>query len=125
MTADVNDVRLEGRVSSEPRRRTLPSGDEVVEVTLAVSREAGGVDAVPVQVGPGPGPGRRRTGEQVGRRVLAAAERLAPGDRLRVVGRLRRRWWAAAGQRRSRIEVAATSIERLVPAATAGSSQDG
>jgi single-stranded DNA-binding protein len=125
MGADVNDVRLEGRVTSVPRRRTLPSGDEVVDLTLAVKREVGGVDAVPVQVGPGPGPGQRRGSGQVGRRTLAAAERLTPGDRLRVAGCIRRRWWAAAGQRRSRIEVAATSVERLAPEAIASSAEAG
>lgn len=112
---DVNAVRVRGRVSTTPERRHLPSGDEVVALRVVVRREDGTtVDAIEVSVGPGPGPGARRGAGQVGRRVLATAERLAVDDRVEVVGQLRRRWWDAGGSRRSRLEVRGTSVARVV-----------
>jgi single-strand DNA-binding protein len=114
---DVNAVRLRGRISTEPDRRTLPSGDEVVRLRLVVRRpEGAGVDAVDVSVGPAPPAGGRRGAGQVGRRVLATAERLAPDQRVEVVGELQRRWWAAGGARRSRLEVRATAVLPVVVA---------
>lgn len=112
---DVNAVRLRGRLSSEPARRTLPSGDEVVGLRVVVRRPDGGsVDAIDVSVGPAPGAGGRRRSGQLGRRALAAAERLAVDQRIEVVGELRRRWWDAGGARRSRIEVRATAVIAVV-----------
>lgn len=109
--ADVNAVRLRGRLSVTPERRTLPSGDEVVRLRLVVRRSDGaGVDAIDVSVGPAPAPGKRRHDGQVGRRLLASAARLRPDQRLEVVGELQRRWWAAGGARRSRLEVRATAV---------------
>ncbi len=108
-----NEVQLAGKVTAAPERRTLPSGDEVVSFGVSVPREGGGTDAIPVQVGPAPGPGGRPGPGQVGRRRLAAAERLQVGVWVAVEGRIRRRWWATAGARRSRIEVAATSVTPL------------
>ena len=40
-TADVNAVRLRGRVSGAPERRVLPSGDEVVALRVVVRRADG------------------------------------------------------------------------------------
>lgn len=111
---DVNAVRLRGKVSGEPERRVLPSGDEIVALRLVVRRHrTTTVDVVDVSVGPGPGAGARPGPDQVGRRTLAAAARLAPGDRVEVAGQLRRRWWDAAGARRSRIEVRASAVATL------------
>lgn len=112
-TDDRNEVLLEGRVSAAPERRTLPSGDEVVALRLVVRRAQGGVDTLPVSLGPAPPPGARRARGQVGRRVLANAEALPAGARVRVGGRLRRRWWRAGGDLRSRIEVEASVIETV------------
>jgi len=111
--ADVNHVQLTGRVSAVPERRTLPSGDEVVALRVVVKRDDGGVDTVPVQVGPAPPAGRRPGPGQVGRRSLASAQRLTTTDRVAVTGGLRRRWWAAGGARRSVLEVRATRVEPL------------
>lgn len=108
---DVNAVRLRGRLSVPPERRTLPSGDEVVRLRLVVRRsDQAGVDAIDISVGPAPPAGKRRTDGQVGRRLLASAQRLEPDQRLEVVGELQRRWWAAGGSRRSRLEVRATAV---------------
>ncbi|MEX1179179.1 MAG: hypothetical protein WEB09_12030 [Nitriliruptor sp.] len=112
---DANLVRLRGRISTAPERRVLPSGDEVVALRVVVRRPGGDtVDALDVSVGPGPAPGRRPTAGQVGRRVLAAAERLELDARVEVVGELQRRWWQAGGARRSRLEVRATEVRRTV-----------
>lgn len=112
---DVNAVRLRGRLSSTPERRVLPSGDEVVNLRVVVRRpDASAVDAVDISVGPAPGAGGRARPGEVGRRQLAAAERLAVDQRVEVVGELRRRWWEAGGARRSRLEVRATAVLPVV-----------
>lgn len=113
--ADVatNEVRLVGRLSESRERRVLPSGDEVLALIVAVDRPDGGVDAIPVQVGPAPGPGRRPTSRQVGRRELAASERLPVGATVEVTGSLRRRWWAGPTGGQSRVEVTADSVRAL------------
>lgn len=114
-TGDVNAVRLRGRLSSPPERRVLPSGDEVVGLRVVVRRSDGGaVDALDVSVGPAPGAGGRARPGEVGRRHLAAAERLTVDQRIEVVGELRRRWWDAGGARRSRLEVRATAVLPVV-----------
>ena len=111
---DVNAVRLRGRVSGVPERRVLPSGDEVVALRLVVRREdETTVDTIDVSVGPAPAAGTRRSAGQVGRRLLAAAERLVPDQRIEVVGQLRRRWWEAGGARRSRLEVRGATLARV------------
>jgi single-strand DNA-binding protein len=111
----VNAVRIRGRVSTTPERRSLPSGDEVVALRVVVRRGDGAaVDAIDVSIGPAPAARGRRTPGQVGRRVLAAAERLTVDDRVEVVGQLRRRWWEAGGARRSRLEVRGTTVARVV-----------
>ncbi len=108
---DLNDVRLRGRLSRAPERRVLPSGDEVVGLRLVVRRDdSSTVDTLDVSVGPGPAAGARRAPGQVGRRLLAAAERLDVDQRVEVVGQLRRRWWSAGEGRRSRLEVQASAV---------------
>ncbi|HSK24315.1 MAG TPA: hypothetical protein VK906_14110 [Egicoccus sp.] len=105
----VNEVRIIGRASGTPERKTLPSGDEVVLFRVVVPRPTGGADTLPVSVGPAPVAGRAGPG-QVGRRLLAQAERTAAGDCVEVSGELRRRWWSTASGRTSRIEIRAASV---------------
>jgi single-strand DNA-binding protein len=107
---DRNEVRLRGRLTSAPERRELPSGDELVQLRVTVARATAGVDTFLVIVGPGPGPGRRAAAGRIGRRHLAAAESLEVDTCVEVEGTLRRRWWATAGGRHSRVEVAATRV---------------
>jgi single-strand DNA-binding protein len=113
--ADLNEVRLVGRVSGRPERRTLPSGDELVSLRVVVRRPGTGVDTFDVAVGPAPPSGVRARGSQVGRRLLAAAERVDHGDRVELTGTLRRRWWGGGGARQSRVEVRAATIARHAP----------
>ncbi len=108
---DRNLVHLRGRVTGAPAHRTLPSGDEVVGFGLTVTRPDGGVDTLPIQVGPAPPAGQRPRAGQVGRRLLGVAVRAQVGDVLEVEGCLRRRWWEAQGRRVSRIEVVAHRLE--------------
>jgi single-strand DNA-binding protein len=113
--ADRNEVRLVGRVSGAPERRSLPSGDELVSLRVVVSRHPSGVDTLDVAVGPAPPSGARPRDGQVGRRLLASAERLEPGDRVEVRGSLRRRWWGTGGVRQSRVEVRAEELAPVEP----------
>lgn len=109
---DRNEVHVRGRLSGTPERRVLPSGDEIVSLRIVVRRPGSStVDTLPVTLGPAPGPGRRAATGQVGRRVLAAAERVPGGATVDIRGRLHRRWWAAGGARRSRVEIEAARVE--------------
>lgn len=108
-----NEVVLEGRLSGQPERRTLPSGDELVSLRLVVRRDEGGVDTFPVAVGPAPPLGVRPARGQIGRRLLAAAALLPPDGLVRVEGSLRRRWWRDGGTPQSLIEVRARAVEPL------------
>jgi single-strand DNA-binding protein len=119
-----NEVRLQGRVSGTPERRRLPSGDEVVQLRVVLTRPDGVTDTIPVQVGPAPGRGRRARSGQTGRRALNAAQRLPPGTWVAVDGRLQRRWWQAGGGRRSRIEVVATVLAPVTVQGTASGGDD-
>jgi len=115
LTQRVNEVRVVGRASAPPERKTLPSGDEVVLLRVVVPRASGrGADTLPVAVGPAPLRGRPGP-DQVGRRLLAQAERANAGDQVEVLGELRRRWWSAGTGRASRIEIRATSVTVVDP----------
>jgi single-strand DNA-binding protein len=109
---DHNEVRLVGRVSGRPERRTLPSGDELVALRVVVRRPGPGVDTLDVAIGPAPPAGARPRAGQVGRRLLAAADRFEDGERIEVSGSLRRRWWGSGGARQSRVEVRAAALRR-------------
>lgn len=111
---DRNQIVLEGRLSAEPELRDLPSGDTLVQLRVVVQRPDGSrVDSLPVVVGPGPAKGRRRGPGQASRREVARASGLACDERVRVEGWLQRRFWAAGGVRRTRLQVVATSVERI------------
>jgi single-strand DNA-binding protein len=107
-TAPVNEVHLVGRVSGEPTVRTLPSGDELVQLRVVVPRpdrrgEAGraSVDTIDVACWTA--------------RVRRTAARLPDGQEVEVRGSLRRRFFATATGRASRYEVDATSLRRVHP----------
>jgi len=95
---EANLVELTGRVSGNPVRRELPSGDELVTLRLVVARTGGGpVDTIDCACWSA---GARR-----------AAGRLADGDRARVEGALRRRFFRTPGGPASRYEV---EVRRLL-----------
>lgn len=113
-TQDHNHVSIEGRLSADPELKDLESGDRLV-ILRVVARRPDGTrgDSLPVAVGPPPPKGQRRAPGQAGRREVTRASKLSEGDRVRVEGFLQRRFWAAGGVRRSRLQVVAESIERV------------
>lgn len=95
---EVNQVELTGRVSGDPTSRDLPSGDELVTLRLVVARDgAGPVDTIDCACW-----------TAASRR---AAGRVHDGDRVRVEGALRRRFFRTPGGPASRYEV---EVRRLV-----------
>jgi single-strand DNA-binding protein len=99
-----NEVRLVGKVSGEVEERALPSGDVVAAWRLVVPRagvEGGGaakVDTIDVACWSG--------------RTRQTARRLVTGERVEVVGALRRRFFRAGAATASRYEVEAVRITR-------------
>jgi single-strand DNA-binding protein len=106
-----NEVRLVGRVSGEVEERELPSGDRLAQLRVVVPRPAGAgggngaaagaarVDTIDVACWTG--------------RVRQAARRMGAGDRVEVVGALRRRFFRTGAGTASRYEVEADSVRRL------------
>ena len=95
---EVNDVQLTGRVSGDPTERELPSGDALVTLRLVVARREGRpVDTIECACW-----------SAAARR---AAARFGDGDRARVEGSLRRRFFRTPGGPASRYEV---EVRRLV-----------
>lgn len=115
----VNEIRIRGRVSGGPRRRQLPSGEDVVSVRVVVPRLA--------RAGPKGGTRSRvpvdtiecvaRTGSP--QAVMAA---LTGDDHVLVAGALRRRFWRVGGSVASMFQIEVTTLER-VPAAAGAPSQ--
>jgi len=112
----VNEVRLVGRVSGTPETRSLPSGDEVVQIRVVVRRP--------------PEPAAKR-GAPTGRAdkspraavdtidvscwtamTRRAGLRLADGDVIEVEGSLRRRFYRAGPTVQSRYDVVAQRVRR-------------
>lgn len=107
--AEVNEVRLAGRVSGSPEVRVLPSGDEVAVCRVVVPRR----------------PLRRRADGRTGptvdvvdcaawtarpRRAMSAWQ---SGDEVEVVGALRRRFFRAGDRTMSRVEVEVRTARRV------------
>lgn len=91
---DLDLAVLVGTLSSDPVEQTLPSGSALVRYEVTV-RDRSPADTVPVcWVDPRRPP------------------RLAAGDRVVVVGRVRRRFFRAGGATRSATEVLASSVCR-------------
>jgi single-strand DNA-binding protein len=95
-TPDTSVTLVSGSLSSPAERRRLPSGDSLVTIELTSRCGPGPAESVPV----------------VWLDAPAWADSLAAGDRVVVVGRVRRRFFQAGGTRASRTEVVA---ERVVP----------
>jgi single-strand DNA-binding protein len=91
----VNVVILRGRLSRPPEQRVLPSGDllAIFEVTVPASGEQ-----------------RTETAPVVWPGAPASALELAEDDEVVVAGRIRRRFFRAAGSVQSRTEVVAHAV---------------
>lgn len=89
---EANVTILVGRLIRPPERRTLPSGETVVGLEVAVHPDDGPSDSVNVAWYGAP----------------AAAERWLDGEQILVTGRTRRRFFRVGGATQSRTEVVAT-----------------
>jgi single-strand DNA-binding protein len=109
----VNDVHLVGRVSAEPVRRDLPSGDVLVTVRVVVPRPAA----------TRPADGRRSASiDTIDVACFSAPTRRSAGtirvdDTVEVWGALRRRFFRSGPAVQSRYEVEASRLKRRKPAA--------
>jgi single-strand DNA-binding protein len=105
----VNETRLVGRVSVDPERRELPSGDVLWSVRLVVERDPGSVrsrqrvDALECAVWSA--------------RLQRSVSTWRAGDHVEVSGALRRRFFRAGGGAASRVDVE-VSRARLIRRAT-------
>jgi single-strand DNA-binding protein len=90
----MNVTLLRGRLSRAPQPRELPSGDQVVDYEVTVANPDERAESVNV----------------VWHDPPAAAHALDAGDEVVVVGRVRRRFFRAAGALQSRTEVVADAV---------------
>jgi single-strand DNA-binding protein len=91
----INVAVLHGTLSSTPRARLLPSGDELLALEVTIPHDDGPDETVPVAWFP-----PRNTPE------------LERGDAVVVTGRVRRRFFRAGDAVRSATEVVADSVVR-------------
>jgi len=99
-----NEVFLQGRVSSEPVEKQLPSGDAVVEFRIVIDRPRSR--------------SKKREVDTLDIAVWLAKQRrralmLAPDDWVAIDGSLRRRFWRAPTGVASRWQVEASQLRRL------------
>jgi hypothetical protein len=91
----INAAVLAGTLSSDPRALELESGSRLLRLEVTTRADDGErADSVPVAWFDPP----------------ASAPELASGDRVVVVGRVRRRWFGGPGGARSATEVLATAV---------------
>ncbi len=107
----LNEVRLQGRVSQQPERRELPSGDELWTFRLVVPRAPRG-ERPDEQGGP------RGTVDAIecavwDARVRRSVARWQAGDVIEVEGAVRRRFFRTGGGTGSRVEVEVSSGRRV------------
>ena len=91
----LNLVVLHGHLSSDPRQRSLPSGDEVWSYEVTTRADDGPAVSVPVVLGKARPPSG-----------------LSAGDPVLLVGSVRRRFFRAGGRTASRTEVVADRLVR-------------
>ena len=92
--AGSNLVVLRGVIRRDPEYRVLPSGDELLSFDLTIRDGEAPTENAPV----------------VWHQPSAAAAKLAEGDDVVVVGRVRRRFFRAGGSTASRTEVHADKV---------------
>jgi len=103
-----NEVFLEGRVSSEPVEKQLPSGDLVVEFRIVIDRPQSRSKSR----------SKKREVDTLDIAVWLAKSRrraltLAPDDWVAIDGSVRRRFWRAPTGLASRWQVEASQLRRL------------
>ena len=115
----VNEVRLVGRVSGTPETRSLPSGDEVVQLRVVVRRPPEPTTKAAKGAG---AKGATEKGPRASVDTIdvscwtamtrRAGLRLADGDVVEIEGSLRRRFYRAGPSVQSRYDVAADRVRR-------------
>ena len=96
----LNHVEIIGRLSKAPEEKTLPSGDQIVELRIIVERDdRDGVDTLDVATW--------RT------LLRKRAMKLEPDEWIRVKGVIRRRFWRSGAVVASRWQVEARELERV------------
>lgn len=111
----MNAVQLVARVAQAPALRTTSSGSHVATLRVAVQRpkrdgEDQGADFVDVVT--------------FGRQAETCVEYLTKGRRVAITGRLSHSEWTTdAGERRSKLEVIANTVDFLDRPATSDSSE--
>jgi len=95
----LNEVVLRGRISGDPRSRSLPSGSELIMFRVVMTRERTPMTA-----------SSKQSSDWVecsawGARVRKQARGWRDGDQVEVRGALRRRFFRAGEQARSNVEV--------------------
>ena len=111
--AHVNEVRLVGRLASEPVEKALPSGDPLVTFRLVVDRDLKARRSAAKSSS-----ARTPTVDTLDcsawrRDVQRTLVRAAPGEVLEVEGALRRRFWRTGAGAASRSEVEVLRVRRL------------
>jgi single-strand DNA-binding protein len=118
---NLNEVTLVGRVSGDPERRDLPSGDALVTLRVVVDRPPQKKAPRSTQRNATSGTAKRAVDvidvACWSKRTQRTASGLEAGDGVRVEGALRRRFFAAGGGRASRYEVEAVRLVRVSRAA--------
>ena len=94
MNLAVNIVVLQGSLSRPAQTRSLPSGDRLVALEVTIPRAGDRAESVPV----------------VWLEAPASAAELDVGEKVVVVGRVRRRYFRAGGVTQSRTEVVADTV---------------
>jgi single-strand DNA-binding protein len=96
----LNDCLLRGRVSAQATSRELPSGDQVVEFRLIVTRaEREGVDTLDIAAWTS--------------KTRRSALSLKPGEWVEISGSIHRRFWQGPTGVASRWQIEAQTITRL------------
>lgn len=93
----MNVTIIRGTLSRPPDTRVLPSGSTVVSYDVTVRPDDGPTETVPVSWFEPP----------------VTASRLGEGDEVLVTGRVRRRFFRAAGRTQSRTDVVADIVVRV------------
>lgn len=101
---EVSEVRLVGRLATPPEVRVFDSGAVMVRYLVTIRHEAPRrrVDVIPVVLWPA------EHGEEA-----PDVEGLDQGSSVEVRGSVQRRFWEAPDGRRSRVEVVASSVQRV------------
>jgi len=102
----LNSILVEGNVVKDPSTKTLPSGNQVCDFTLATNRfYKGGEEGFEKEVS-------YFDIEAWSRLGTACAQNLKKGRGVRVVGRLKQdRWTDPEGKQRAKVKIVAEHVE--------------